>query len=1098
MSTPSLQPCYTCPVTLTPYDRDQSYFIGLPRKLMEKLHLPFGKLTLVNPETHEALRIKSIVDSATLDLSMTPKGVEECTQIVVSKEIIDYLKLSPGSQALLQSHLTPTRGLKEELHANPSNLFGKKNSPRGYLADAVFKKCCDDKVKRCPAIFLTAAQIDFLSLNASLRPLCGSERFGRIYSPTFDVKGVIKIFYNDTVVEADVYMLEKPGSKFHDSTVVLSKSLYEAIGRPQLGDELKLCSRFDVDSWEEARQKEDCPPVLEREPMDAIEHIKDTITWSQKNWLNKSSEIAEFLEGLSDQAQVLVDTRYYLMHAFKILDRLHVDVIDLYEYKQFIEALKKCTFSKETQNDCVSDSKNNPSLVKALIKAEIPFKDTQKQNFLHKSLTNPSINFSGLGTVVSTLITEKRNDGLTPLHIACSIINHYSKKTIFDHLDQIKDALKCCNPNDFVDRTSGTPFHCLFNEGLKENTYAPKVLLLKMLVNVWGEKAVDWLDEKDATENKPFDFIFQSDLLNNVLGLLKNDPSNESVLIVNKLNQLYGKNELYQSFMFHHVIDIPPSYSFPVELQPVFSLHLSNEERLEKLQEAVKLEGVKTAFKNWASENVELMKDPWMQMIDLTFSEMESSFFSRLFKSDFSEYKEANMRHSIRFWESSTASKRYYKEGILSHHNAMLYLKKCLKSSTNLCGTAPLLSVLPQESLIEILSTENEDGKLPFEIYNNIEGIQSLFKALDSETLLKVCLIKNKAGKAVPEMEGFFCMLPHLSRLERPHLRVFLSQEKSSGGGSYLHDARILKAVAPNLPQLNAEELYPILPSRRNDESLLKNDFSVSLLLPTLLKLPLRMLASLIGTRENTFFGLEELFPLLQHLSQRLDLLLTVLIKMSGSQANIQILTHPMFPPILRKFKGDNLYRLLSAQNESGKSLMHNREVVASLLPQILDLSRPRRKELLNLQDNGGNTPLHDTWGNKHYAQIYRDFEREELEELFSRRNLSGQTPFDVLDGKRIIQLGSRLPLQSMITLIHAHNSQKEDSTYENWWIRELIHWFTTLKQEEFTQLCLTRNGCEKTLLDYPEVVDQLKGVSVLCPWIEELFKEDISRKDTF
>lgn len=55
-------------VRLTAHPSDRSYCMRLSQELMGKLHLPFGKVSIIHPETNEALRIKSIVDTASLDL----------------------------------------------------------------------------------------------------------------------------------------------------------------------------------------------------------------------------------------------------------------------------------------------------------------------------------------------------------------------------------------------------------------------------------------------------------------------------------------------------------------------------------------------------------------------------------------------------------------------------------------------------------------------------------------------------------------------------------------------------------------------------------------------------------------------------------------------------------------------------------------------------------------------------------------------------------------------------------------------------------------------------------------------------------------------
>lgn len=1033
---------------------------------------------------------------------------------MVSQEILDYLKLPSGVIVALKSDLSKGRQLKQALQADTSNLFGKPEAERTFLANATFKKHIQDEVKGRPGIYLTPLQMRQLFIYPCLKPLCGADRLEKAKNKAPQVKGVIQLFHQGKSIEVDVYPLEKNTLKFADSSVTITQSLYEVLGCPQMGDPLQLCSRFDVTSLEEAEEKAKEFPILETKELDAIKTLK-TIKqiWEWKRLDEAKLVINDLLEAMTRQVQQLVENRDLLSFAFKVFEDFELDSLEPCEYLRFIQALKKVEFTQKQQEKYVTGCWYTQPLTRAFIKAGIHLKNFRDENFLHIFIDRLT-SLHELGSCVATLIKEKDKEGYTPLHLFLSnwinfreryISRATSWKNFAKELISFTEPLKACKPTDFIGKC-GTPFHFVLND-LNERGVPAALTLLKVLMKQLGPETLLWFEEKDTVEKKPFDYVLDKgpEVYKRFLGLLKKHPTEKNTQIFNKLNEVYrnkkdskvgpqpnvlsdekkqtfdyvldkganvyhfflrllkshpseentqilSQDEVYsnafQEFTQMHVIDMPPSYAFPPELRPVMfrNSNENDKEREAKLIKAIQSKDVCIAFRKWAEENEKFLAcDSWIRKIDRVIAEKE-------------KWKPlAPEKSSSRYFTYGS----YYKRGIITLAEAMNYLSKQPRITE-----ASLLRKLPLEKLCEILTTENdkESNTLDSASY---EDIALFLEKIDSETLLKICFLEIRPGVKFVESIAFLYSKPGLQRFERAHLLEFLAQQRSAGG-NYLHNYNVLDELAPRLCELTAKELFPLLSSQTNDGSFLLNEAKPHLLIPALLRLPLEWIAALLMNVH--YYKLENYWPVLEHLSQRLDLLLSVIVskKMNPLPSKLRSL--------VKKFKGDNLAQFLAAEtdlfnNERFNSNMHNEDLVCFLLPQILELSRPIRKSLMLQKDCWGRTPLHRPSNDNSYLEVCHDFDREDLKELFSQFDNSGKVPFDCYIGAELLIETARVTSPETINpLIHMRNEDGSYPLYQSGKIEKLVPWLKSLKSEDLQQICNSQNEEGKTLLDYPRI----------------------------
>ena len=415
--------------------------IVLPSQLYKGLHGRVGEMSITNPLTNSSLKIKDIAQSTRIGKGSC-KGSEsedfhpfcfldkiaEQTgeyEIVVGEKILKELDFKEGSSVRLQNLLSPYDKVVDDSLQDKENPFGKSWVGHNYIAKGIFNGYQADVIPGRCGIFLGSMQISYLMLNKTLRPLCGETRYQAALSYNKDAIGVIQFFHEGKILEADVYPRIQCGKNYNlGSTVSVTESLYKQLELINRGDSLTLCSRFDVNSEQEVKEKTKGPILSLDPPYNAIRFIersddhlallnvdgKDKETKSpiqRANSLLRDSlvdtkhatrtydfipqqKLAHFLESLSCQTAQLAARPELLARVFDFLDHLHniSDLEEMKEFEEFLDSIKAFqVIIEHFQNDYMDLVTNalknneekdyNPLLLKALVAMGLNLKDRQ-------------------------------------------------------------------------------------------------------------------------------------------------------------------------------------------------------------------------------------------------------------------------------------------------------------------------------------------------------------------------------------------------------------------------------------------------------------------------------------------------------------------------------------------------------------------------------------------------------------------------------------------------------------------------------------------------------------------------------------------------
>jgi hypothetical protein len=113
------------------------------------------------------------------------------------------------------------------------------------------------------------------------------KKFIAVKESSSQLAGIVKIFYNNQVVEAAVYPISY--DPYPRSAILMNTALYQQLPNLQIGNCLQICSRFDVEDYKAAESLQS-EPKLEQVPL-----------YPDKNWLdlfrNRPEVKAIFPEG---------------------------------------------------------------------------------------------------------------------------------------------------------------------------------------------------------------------------------------------------------------------------------------------------------------------------------------------------------------------------------------------------------------------------------------------------------------------------------------------------------------------------------------------------------------------------------------------------------------------------------------------------------------------------------------------------------------------------------------------------------------------------------------------------------------------------------
>lgn len=574
--------------------------IILPSELYKNLHARVGKMSLLNPLNNTSCRVYRVVQSTSIvggnesenysPYSFLDKISQEGrNEICVGKKIQQELNLQTGSSVSLQNILNPADRVVADSCEDKENQFGKSWEGRSYIAKGIFNGYQEDITPGRFGVFLGVMQISYLMLSKTLRPLCGETRYQTAQSYNENAVGVIQLFHNGKVLEADVYHSNHCGEA--DSTISITESLYNQLGSINRGDSLTLCSRFDVNSEQEAREKVQAPILTHEPPYDALQLVRkaeylslEEVPGNDKNdktpaqranmflseaLVNKKRAVksadfipqqkfAHFLESLSFQAAELAANPALLARVFDFLDNTYYisGIKEMIEFEAFLNSIKAHEEIMHSLQhyymDLVANAlKNNgskhynPLLLEALFQMEINLKDNQGRNYLHLlfDLKRGSIeSLRKSQSLLSTLLTETNLQGETPLHTLC-------RTGDWEPLIFLKKILsKKCTVAQFINERGETPFHALFknSDAVQNNNSKIRLfVVMELMIKIFKEDGLKWFEVRDLNGSTPLEYM-DIMMLASLLLYTGSEKSKEVQLIRGALAKFFANDEVYQ------------------------------------------------------------------------------------------------------------------------------------------------------------------------------------------------------------------------------------------------------------------------------------------------------------------------------------------------------------------------------------------------------------------------------------------------------------------------------------------------------------------------------------------------------------------------
>lgn len=490
--------------------------IGLTAMQMTNMRKSYGEISIKNLETGQMQSVEAY------NVAEDAAPMNEHA-IVITKQVAKTLGLCKGSTVeivrKLNHHGALLLACEEEEKTNP---FGKSWSTRGFVGKAMVLSIEPDFVKGEFEVALTDMQISFLSIEKSLRPLCGEEQLDKIRQKLepdkqWHYSGILKASIKNIEVNVNI----RPTFKgfFPGSGVILSESLAKAF-KVELGDHIMLCSRFDCKDIAEAAEMTSIP---------SIPYTPDFMPKLMDRFLNENAEdyfddglqADLLLNSLMKNIELLKDDPEICMKALSIWKSYVHETI---QFKAFLQFLRKHRvmekhvdffFNKFEELVAIDDYKPNIICKIMLYAGLLDLKNSFGETPLHSIFKNVhwvESKYIKLILKNSSIASEINCNRETALHYACKTIDPLlNVHTLLKKLK--KSAQKI--PIELQDNEGRTALHhlCLiknittFSE--KSSVFAEMLtILLKRYPQEVICHATLITDEKGKS---PFDYFFSSE-----------------------------------------------------------------------------------------------------------------------------------------------------------------------------------------------------------------------------------------------------------------------------------------------------------------------------------------------------------------------------------------------------------------------------------------------------------------------------------------------------------------------------------------------------------------------------------------------------------
>ncbi len=485
--------------------------IGLSAYQMHNMRSQYGAFSVKNPETNSVMPVG-------IYNAWGPNCTSNKNEIIISKLVAETLNLSLGSPIEIERKMDPVGAAKLDCAENKDNHFGQDWDHRSYAASGKIVSACKDTVKGRYEIYLTDMQKKYLRLEKHLIPLCGMKKFLELKKTSPDALGVVRLKYQDKVLEADAYSNHEC-SDYPGASLKISESLMKFFGEVLIGADLLISSRFDK-NLDKALLEDKSLPVPEMDESTLshenyflhiystpLEQLQKEFEWKKTpdfSW----GPAAICLRGLTQQAKLIADHPEVFQ---KITHMFCHHVNDSAEYRNFLNALKENNEILHNHWDRYLDI-----IQEELLKADPEWSNPQiVEDFIKMGFANcqnskgDTMVHIALGTGNGSFELEKkkrlidfniRNDeGQTPLHYATK--NERGWRNLITHKEDLNPLVE--------DNNKRIPLHlaCMNNNPIFSS----------LLFEQYPDKVEAFLSAKDIDGKTPFDYLSSRDILSILL-----------------------------------------------------------------------------------------------------------------------------------------------------------------------------------------------------------------------------------------------------------------------------------------------------------------------------------------------------------------------------------------------------------------------------------------------------------------------------------------------------------------------------------------------------------------------------------------------------
>jgi hypothetical protein len=480
-------------------------YIGLSAYQMCNTRAEFGAFTVKNPETDSLMPVK-IYNAWGSD--STTNGDE----VIISKLVAETLNLKQGNPIEIERKMDLVGAVKWACSKNKDNRFGQGWNHHSYAAVGNVVSACQDTIKGRNEIYLTDMQTQYLRLGKHLIPLCGEKKFLELKKISPDALGMVRLKYQNQIVEADVYSNHQCSS-YPGAALMISESLLTFLGKVSLGADMLISSRFDK-NLDEAILEDSSLPSQEMgtNPLkyeNYFLHICSTpLKDLQKEFAMKKKtdffgSAAYCLLGLAKQAAIVADHPEIYQ---KITFIFSSHVYSSQEYSDFLHALMENNeiLSKHWDRylNIIQEKLleadpgwRNPQILKDFIKMGFVNRQNSKgETIVHIAFSLGRGSFELEKKKWRIDFNIRNREGQTPLHYATKNGNEETVVILYK---------KELNPL-VMDNNKRIPLHLMCMNR--------KIMAISVLFEQYPDKVELFLSAKDCDGKTPFDYLSQNEI----------------------------------------------------------------------------------------------------------------------------------------------------------------------------------------------------------------------------------------------------------------------------------------------------------------------------------------------------------------------------------------------------------------------------------------------------------------------------------------------------------------------------------------------------------------------------------------------------------